>query len=155
MPRISRTASFVAGGLLAASGLVAGSAAASSGSPVDLLRAPVQGSLTTDPALFGVSPGAAPWVIRSGEAKVESDGTVKVSLTGLLIPGVGVGPVRTVSAGVVCNGTPAATTGAVPLSTAGDAEVKATVALPDRCLAPAVLIHPNGNASLYIAATGH
>ena len=34
-------------------------------------------------------------------------------------------------------------------------QIKDDVTLPDRCLAPAVLINPNGNAAVYIAATGH
>lgn len=31
-----------------------------------MLRASLQGSLTDDPALFGVAPGGAPWVITRG-----------------------------------------------------------------------------------------
>lgn len=59
------------------------------------------------------------------------------------------------SATIACNGMAIATTAAVPFSSSGDAEVKARVNLPDRCLAPAVLINPNGNAAAYLAATGH
>jgi hypothetical protein len=93
--------------------------------------------------------------MSSGEAKIALDGTVKVDLTGLLIPNVGVGPVHTVTATVVCNGLRVATTGPVPLSAEGNAEIKQQVDLPDRCLAPAVLVNANGNANVYIAATGH
>lgn len=56
---------------------------------------------------------------------------------------------------MACNGERVATTAAAPLSTAGNAQIKDTVTLPNRCLAPAVLINPNGNAAVYIAATGH
>ena len=152
MNRPSKPAMFVLGALVAASALSATAAVASSGD--DLLKAPVQGSILTDPPLFGSTRGGAPWDISSGEAKVESDGTVKVTLIGLLIPGVGVGPVRTVSVSVACNGVRSDTTPAVPLSSSGDAEVKAIVTLPERCLAPAILVHPNGNVAVYIAASG-
>ena len=152
MHRPSRPAAFVIGAIAAASVLSA-TAAVAAGDDA-LLRAPIQGSVLSDPPLFGSTRGGAPWVISSGEAKVETDGTVKVSLVGLVIPGVGTGPVRTVSASVACNGAKAATTDAAPLSAQGDAEIKATLNLPARCLAPAVLIHPNGNRDVYIAATG-
>lgn len=153
MHRPSRTATFVLGGLAAAT-LVTGSAAIAADGDA-LLKAPLQGSILTDPPLFGATRGGAPWDITSGEAKIGLDGTVKVEFTGLLIPGVGVGPVHTVTATVACNGERVATTEAVPLSTAGDASIKDWVNLPDRCLAPAVLINPNGNPNVYIAATGH
>jgi hypothetical protein len=153
MKRPSRPAVFVLGALAAVG--VLGTTAAVAATTDDLLRAPVQGSLTTDPkGLFGSNPGGAPWQITSGEAKVEADGTVKVSIVGLVIPGVGVGPVRTVSASVACNNVKAATTDPVPFSSAGNAEIKATLNLPARCIAPAVLIHPNGNTGTYIAVTG-
>src|SRR5262245_5179681 len=144
MRRPSRPATFVLG-FVAAAGVLGTSAAVAATSD-DLLRAPVQGSLPTDPQqFFGSNPGGAPWQITSGEAKVQADGTVKVTLVGLVIPGVGVGPVRTVAASVACNNVKAATSAPVPLSSEGNAEIKATLNLPSRCLGPAVLIHPNGN----------
>ncbi|MGW5241929.1 hypothetical protein ACWEOW_23600 [Monashia sp. NPDC004114] len=153
MHRPSRTATFVLGALAAASVLATTAAVAATSD--DLLRAPIQGSLPTDPKpFFGSNPGGAPWQITSGEAKVQADGTLKVSIVGLVIPGVGTGPVVTVSASVACNNVKAATTGTVPLSSAGNAEIKATLNVPARCLGPAVLIHPNGNAATYIAMTG-
>jgi hypothetical protein len=45
-------------------------------------------------------------------------------------------------------------TAAVPLSSSGDARIDARVDLPSKCLAPAVLINPNGNTAAYIAASG-
>jgi hypothetical protein len=145
---------FVLGALAAASVLATTAAAAATSD--DLLRAPIQGSLTTDPTnFFGSNPGGAPWQITSGEAKVQADGTLKVSLVGLVIPGRGTGPVTTVSASVACNNVKVATTTPpTPLSTAGNAEIKATLTLPAHCLGPAVLIHPNGNVGTYIAMTG-
>jgi hypothetical protein len=153
MHRPSRTASFVLGGLAAAT-LVTGTAAIAADADA-LLKAPLQGSILSDPPLFGATRGGAPWQIGTSEAKVELGGTVKVTIAGLLIPGVGVGQVRNVTATVACNGERVATTAAVPLSAAGNAQIKDDVTLPVRCLAPAVLINPNGNANVYIAATGH
>ena len=153
MHRPSRTASFVLGGLAAATLATGGAAIAADADA--LLKAPLQGSILSDPPLFGATRGGAPWNIGPSEAKLELDGTVKITITGLLIPGVGVGPVRTVTATVACNGERVATTAPAPLSTAGNAQIKDEVTLPDRCLAPAVLINPNGNPNVYIAATGH
>ena len=151
MPRITRTATFVAGALLAVGGLAAsGAVAASSARP--LLQAPVQGSQLSDPPLFGATRGGAPWVITSGSAQVTSD-AVQVVVVGLVIPGRG-NPLPTLSASIACNGAIVSTTAAVPFSSAGNAQIRARVALPDRCLAPAVLLNPNGNAAVYIAASG-
>jgi hypothetical protein len=72
--------------------------------------------------------------------------------------------VTAVAASLVCGGTGgtvAATTGGVPLSPAGNAEIKQAIALPASCLAPAVLVrvftpaNPAGSQlGPYIAATG-
>ncbi len=153
MHRTSRTASCVLGGLTAAT-LVTGGVAVAADTD-SLLKAPLQGSILSDPPLFGATRGGAPWVISSGEAKVGLDGTVKVEVMGLIIPTRGLNPVPTLSASVACNGMIVATTAVVPFSTAGNAEIKARVNLPERCLAPAVLLNPNGNPAVYIAATGH
>ena len=59
------------------------------------------------------------------------------------------------AASVACNGAVVATTATVPFSTTGDARLKATVMLPARCLAPAVLLNPNGIATTYIGITGN
>ncbi len=161
MFRISRPAAFAAGAVLGISLLSTTVASASSGSRSDdegggtLLRAPIQGSLLTDPPLFGANPGGAPWVISKGKARLSTAGRLEVEVKGLIIPTRGNNPVPLLSATVVCNGTrilpPTAT---VPFSAAGNAEIEATVMLPTRCLAPAVLLNPNGAAGVYIAATG-
>jgi hypothetical protein len=66
--------------------------------------------------------------------------------------------VKTISASLFCgadaNTTPAATTGQVPLSTDGDARIRQQVTLPATCLAPIVLVHPNGAMTRYISVTG-
>jgi hypothetical protein len=46
------------------------------------------------------------------------------------------------------------TAGPVPLSSDGNARIGQHVTVPARCLAPVVLVHPNGNLTRYIAASG-
>jgi hypothetical protein len=141
----------IAGALVAAPGV----AAAGEGAP--LLRSGLVGSSPDGPILFGVKPGGRPWVIDEGRADVSRAGVVEVEVEGLVIPTPpqnGTNPVPALAASVVCNGTVAATTSTVPFSPAGDAQIEAHVTLPSPCLAPAVLLNPNGAAGTYIAATG-
>jgi hypothetical protein len=161
MLRISRPAAFLAGAVVGLS-LLAGSTAASAGGTGNngggqrshLLGAPIQGSRTDDPLLFGVKPGGAPWVVSSGKAELDTSGRLEVEVRGLIIPTTGVNPLPLIAASVACNGVVVATTSTVPFSTTGDARVEATVQLPGRCLAPAVLLNPNGTPTTYIAVTG-
>jgi hypothetical protein len=114
-------------------------------------------SLPTDPVLNGATAGGAPWVLREGEARLRHDGRLQVQVRGLIIPALGTaGPVSTVTASVYCNAsmTPTGTTPAAPLSASGNAELRGTITQPAKCLAPTVLVHPNGIAGLYIAASG-
>lgn len=126
---------------------------------VTLLAAQVAPTVPTDPAVHGVTPGGAPWVIDRGSVRLRSDGRLRVEVEGLVIPTPpqnGSNPVATLSASLFCGSdtTPAATTAAAPFSTAGDAEIEAQLALPAKCLAPVVLLHPNGGLARYIAASG-
>jgi hypothetical protein len=117
-------------------------------------------SVPTDPALLGVAAGGVPWVLRSGEANLRSDGRLTVRIRGLLIPSgqfAGTtGPVKTVSASLYCgaNSNPVETSGTVPLSNDGDARITTTLPLPTKCQIPAVLIHPNGTLGAYITTSG-
>lgn len=123
----------------------------------DLLRAPIAGSLTTDPAIFGVKPGGAPWVIDRGNARVRTDGRLEVRVEGLVIPPPAqpnINPVPRLSASLACNGKVVATTRQVPFSRSGDARIKAWVKVPKRCIAPVVMLNPNGNAEVFIGITG-
>lgn len=157
MHTISRTSAFVAGAVLGVCALAASSSASADdggASRGDLLRASVQGSQLADPPLFGLTRGGAPWVISEGTARLRADGRLRVEVEGLVIPTTGVNPVPMLSATVACNGMALKPTAMVPFSTAGDAVIDTKVSLPARCLAPAVLLNPNGNAAVYIAATG-
>lgn len=126
----------------------------------NLLRSGLVGSTPppAGPSLFGVPPGGAPWVAdEDSSVRVGRDGRMVVRVRGLVIPTApanGTNPVPQLSASLVCNGAIAATTAAVAFDTAGDARIRTTVAVPSPCLAPAVLIHPNSNTAVYIAASG-
>jgi hypothetical protein len=134
-----------------------------------VLRSTLIGSkpATGDPAgpqLFGVNPGGVPWVVASSDVDARRDGRIEVKFEGLLITGTGtandgtVGPVRTVSASLYCNGKSVGETATVPLSADGDAEIRDTIAAapgdPLGCAAPTVFVHPNGGEATYIAVTG-
>jgi hypothetical protein len=117
-------------------------------------------SVPNDPTLLGAAAGGVPWVLRSGQAKLHSDGRLTVRIRGLLIPsgpGAGTtGPVKTISASLYCagNSTPVGTSATVPLSRAGDARITTTLTLPAKCQIPALLIHPNGALGVYITTSG-
>lgn len=115
--------------------------------------APDEGGLT----LFGVVPGGRTWVIRAGEVRVARDGRLDVRMDGLVIteaPFNGTNPLASVSATLVCNGVPGIPTATFPLSPRGDGRIRADVAVPQPCQAPAVLINPLGQGSTYIAVNG-
>jgi hypothetical protein len=122
-----------------------------------------------DPAFHGVSAGGAPWVLDRGEVNLNgSEGELDLRVEGLVIPrpvGDGTpGPVRTISASLFCGAgdetEPADTSRQVTLSRAGDARIRDRTfdvpgtCLPGTCLAPVILVHPNGNAAVYIAVDG-
>jgi hypothetical protein len=157
MHAISRTSAFLAGAVIGVSALAATASASADAGGVprsDILRAPLQGSQLTDPPLFGLVRGGAPWVISEGTARLRANGDLSVEVEGLIIPTRGDNPLATLSATVVCNGKDLRMTEAVPFSSAGDAVIETQVALPTRCLAPVVLLNPLSNGGTYIAATG-
>jgi len=160
---ISRTAAVLAlvGAFAAASlafGLTAGGSATGGGNN-QLLRATLAPSVPADPAFHGITPGGVPWVVAGSSVRLTARGQLDVEIAGLVIPSLGTpGPVTSVSASLLCGPdattTPAATTGTVPLSSSGDAEIEARLTLPATCLAPIVVVHPNGGVTHYIAITG-
>jgi hypothetical protein len=123
------------------------------------LRSSLAPSVPNDPAFHGRTPGGVPWVLRRGEVSIQRSGRFELRVRGLVIPPTGnAGPVTTISASLFCgadaNAAPAFTTHAVPLSSDGNARIREKVTLPAQCLAPIVLVHPNGGAARYIAVTG-
>jgi hypothetical protein len=140
------------------------SAAASGGGRDDdqggkLLRSTLAPSVPTDPVFHGKSPGGVPWVLRRGDVQISANGKLRLRVDGLVIPSLGTPDgVTSISASLFCgadaNQTAAATTATVPLSSEGDARIRASVTLPSQCLAPIVLVHPNGATARWIAVTG-
>jgi hypothetical protein len=113
----------------------------------------------TDPKFHNVSPGNVGWSLDKGTVKISRSGRFDLRLDGLVITSSGTArPVMTVSASLFCgadtNVTPAFTTGQVPISPGGDAKIRQHVTLPATCLAPIVLVHPNGGTGAYISVTG-
>lgn len=124
-----------------------------------LFRSILAPSVPTDPVFHGIGPGGVPWALRSSRVRLKADGELDLRVKGLVIPGNGTpGPVKTISASLLCGpdsqAGAAATTGQAPLSTGGDARIEATLTLPATCLAPIVVVNPNGNAGVYIAISG-
>lgn len=142
--------------IAAIGGLVLSAGASVSAGSVHATLAPSQ---PTDPIFHGVMAGGLPWVLNHGRVSITPEGEFNVELDGLVIPTLGTpGPVTSVSASLYCgadsNTAAAATTKSVPLSRSGDAEISDQVVLPGTCLAPIVLIHPNGLSHTYISVTG-
>jgi hypothetical protein len=117
-------------------------------------------SVPTDPTLLGATAGGVPWVLRSGDARLQSNGRLDARIRGLVIPVAPftgtTGPVMTVSASLYCGGssTPVGTSSSFPISTNGNARIRAKFTLPAKCQIPALLIHPNGANTVYIATSG-
>jgi hypothetical protein len=124
-----------------------------------LFTARLAGSILSDPAIHTVTRGGVPWDLRRGSTSLSRKGAFELEVKGLVVAGTN-NPdgVTTISASLFCapdsDATPKFTVGPVPLSSRGNAEIEQTVTVPSRCLAPVVLVHPNGNAARYIAAMG-
>lgn len=109
-----------------------------------------------------VAPGAVPWTLSSGTAKLDATGRLQVDLSGLVITGTDsgldgtTGPVRSVVASLSCDGATSTldTTGTVPLSPVGDARIDQRVSMPALCLAPIILVRGNAVTGPWIASTG-
>jgi hypothetical protein len=128
-----------------------------------VLDAALAPSQVGDDSFHGVGPGGAPWVLKSGEVKLASRGRLDLRVRGLVIPnppGDGTpGPVNTIDASLYCGGdknTAAADTSKqVRISRKGNARIRdRSFHVPATCLAPVILVHPNGNMGAYIAVDG-
>ena len=116
---------------------------------------------TTHP-IRGVNGGGVPWQIDRGRGELSSDGRLKIRVEGLVLVSSGQNPVPMFRGVVNCLTTESPDVGVnlatapVPASSDGDATIKATVELPDPCVAPIVFVtsgtgSPPGN---WFAATG-
>ena len=110
------------------------------------------GITTPNEVVDGVTGGGAPWVLDEGFATLTADGRLHLEVQGLVLVSNGTNPVSSGRAIVSCVGVVAATTGTVPFSSAGDAEVDATVSLPSPCISPTVFF--TTGTSKWLAVTG-
>jgi hypothetical protein len=124
-----------------------------------LFASSVAPSVPADPKFHNVAAGGAPWRLDRGSVRINHRGDVALRVEGLVLTTTGdAGPVKTISASLFCgedaDTAAAATTNQVPLSSDGDARIRDRVTLPANCLAPIVLVHPNGGTARYIAVSG-
>ncbi len=119
-------------------------------------------------AIRGVDAAGAPWKVAEGEAELDDDGRLEVEVEGLVLDLPGnprdgtTGTVTGVRASLTCQGTNVvATTGVVPLSSDGDAEIEEDIVLPAMCVAPIILVrigstttNPGPLMGAWIGATG-
>jgi hypothetical protein len=122
-------------------------------------RSSLAPSVPADPAFHGKTPGGVPWSLDRGDVSISRRGDFRLRVEGLVITGTdSARPVTTISASLFCgadaNLAPAATTATVPISEDGDARIRQRLTLPATCLAPMVLVHPNGGVARYIALSG-
>ena len=123
-----------------------------------VLRQHLVGSILSDQNIHGVVRGGLPWQ-GGGDATLSRKGRFEARIRGLIIPSLGnAGPVTSITISLYCSpdSDPAAafTTQSGPRAPSGHARVRARVWGPARGLAPGRLVHPNGGAGAYIAATG-
>jgi hypothetical protein len=151
-------------GLLAVGAVaVQSTAARDEGSPgKDVLEFDVMTFTGTTHPIRGVNGGGVPWQIERGRGHLSSDGRLKIRVEGLVLVSSGQNPVPMFRGVVNCLTTESPDLGVnlatapVPASTEGDATIKATVELPDPCVAPIVFVTsgtgpPPGN---WFATTG-
>ena len=139
--------------LLGAASLVVGSAAvASAHQSPDLVSfdsmTPVTGSAVGTMNERGIVGGGKPWMITSGSGEVDRDGTVHVSVHGLIIPasaGFGFNPIGAFGTTVSCvtpHGIVNLHTATAPATRSGDSTIDGTLnaPLPHPCLHPILFV---------------
>ncbi len=116
--------------------------------------------------LRGIPGGGLPWMLTSANGYLKSDGSLKIEVEGLVLasgPNAGKNPIASFKGLVSCvqsDGTFAniytaafpATTGPAT-SGGGNADIEATVTLPQPCIAPIIFVTSPGGA--WFAATGN
>ena len=130
-------------GLLAAS--AAPSAADEGGNLTDFSSmTPVTGSAVGTVNDRGIKGGGLPWAITSGTGTVSHQGTVDVTVTGLVIPLLhNTNPVPRFKATLSClgpEGVVNVSTGTFPASLAGNSHIHAVIDLPHPCKQPIIFV---------------
>ena len=108
----------------------------------------------------GLSGGGVPWVIADGKGKLRADGRLEVKVRGLVLASTGANPVPAFRAVVSCQsidgmGGPSivnVSTEDFPASPTGDADIRATVELPNPCFAPIIFV--TNSTGRWFAVTG-
>jgi hypothetical protein len=133
----------------------------------EAIEAKLKACLHDGTAIGGVNSCGKVWKLKSGEAELKADGSLKVEVKGLVLNDASTGQsngtpdgVDAVAAAVICNGPSgpavAAQTDAMPLSKKGDAKIKAKVSLPNGCVGPVIVLRERyeGQIGGWLAATG-
>ena len=100
----------------------------------------------------GITGGGKPWVITAGSGEVDRNGSVHVSVSGLVIPVApfnGTNPVGAFGATVSCvtpHGVVNLRTGTAPATSTGDATIDGAVILPNPCQDPILFVTSPGGA---------
>ena len=120
----------------------------------------------TQNPIRGINGGGLPWMLTSASGELKASGKLEVKVQGLVLaagPNAGSNPIASFRAIVSCLGSDAsvqnvitdpfpATTGPAS-SGGGNAEIEATVSLPQPCIAPIIFVTSPGGA--WFAATGN
>jgi hypothetical protein len=110
----------------------------------------------------GINGGGVPWRLASAKGELKVDGSLEIKVKGLVVAASGVNPVAAFRGVVNCLTPASPTTGVTlvsdpaPATSAGDAKIKADLALPTPCLAPIVFV-TNGTGpppGAWFATTG-
>jgi hypothetical protein len=153
-------------------GLLASTVAAILAVPASLARADdeVEAKMVACPtkaAIGDVQSCGKVWKLRSGEVELDGDGSVDAKVKGLVLDDPSTGEfngtpdgVDAVALALLCAGPDghkvAAQTEPVPLSKKGDAQIRAKLSLPGRCIAPIIVLRERyeGKIGGWLAATG-
>jgi hypothetical protein len=140
----------------AASLLIGGASVVSAHSSHALLAfdsmTPVTGGAVGTVNDRGITGGGKPWVITSGSGEVDRNGSVHVTVSGLVIPVApfnGTNPVAAFGATVSCetpHGAVNLRTGTASATSAGDATIDGAVMLPNPCKDPILFVTSPGGA---------
>ena len=120
----------------------------------------------TQNLIRGINGGGLPWTISSGSGELKANGELEISVQGLVLaagPNIGKNPTANFRAIVSCltsdAGVVNVSTGLFPATLGaasaggGNAEIEASLTLPQPCIAPIIFVTSPSGA--WFAATGH